>query len=87
MVFNIILGLVLISLGLLMLKFWRSVYNFTGALDFVERWITAGTPAFIRIVGVLLVVIGLGTIFGFWSWLTAPLVDGIRSVTGQNFQQ
>ena len=86
MVLNILIGATMITLGLLMLKFWRSVYNFTGALDFVERWVTAGTPAFIRIVGVLLVVIGLGTIFGFWGWLTAPIVDGVRSLSGQGVQ-
>lgn len=74
----------MLATGLLMLKFWRNVYNFTGAIDFVERLVTAGTPAFIKIMGIALVVIGLGTIFGFWGWLTAPLVDGIKGLSGQN---
>ena len=74
----------MLATGLLMLKFWRNVYNFTGAIDFVERLVTAGTPAFIKIMGIGLVVIGLGTIFGFWGWLTAPLVDGIKGLSGQN---
>lgn len=74
----------MLATGLLMLKFWRNVYNFTGAIDFVERFVTAGTPAFIKIAGIALVVIGLGTIFGFWGWLTAPLVDGIKGLSGQN---
>lgn len=84
MIFNIFLGLAMLATGLLMLKFWRNVYNFTGAIDFVERLVTAGTPAFIKIMGIGLVVIGLGTIFGFWGWLTAPLVDGIKGLSGQN---
>jgi hypothetical protein len=84
MIFNIFLGLAMLATGLLMLKFWRNVYNFTGAIDFVERLVTAGTPAFIKIMGIALVVIGLGTIFGFWGWLTAPLVDGIKGLSGQN---
>jgi hypothetical protein len=82
MLFNIILGLSLMGLGLAMLKFWRGIYNFTGAIDFVERWVAAGTPAFIRIVGVVLVVFGLGMTFGIWTWLTQPIADGVKSLSG-----
>lgn len=49
MLFNIFLGMFLMAVGLVILKFWRNIYNFTGAIDFVERIVTAGTPAFIRI--------------------------------------
>ena len=87
MIFNIFLGLGLMGLGLLTLKFWRNVYNFTGALDFVEKWSTAGTPAFIRIVGVILVIFGLGMIFGLWTWITQPFADGVKSLGGSELKR
>ena len=87
MLFNIFLGFALLALGILMLRFQRSIYNFTGAIDFVERFWHAGTPSFIRIVGVALVIIGLGMMFGFWGWLTQPLADSVKSLTGSNLQK
>lgn len=75
------------ALGLAMLKFWRNIYNFTGAIDFVERWVTAGTPAFIRIIGVILVVFGLGMTFGIWSWLTQPVADAVKGLGGTELQK
>lgn len=87
MLFNVFLGIFLMAVGLTMLKFWRNIYNFTGAIDFVERWVTAGTPAFIRILGVVLVVFGLGMVFGVWSWLTQPIADSVRVLTGSELQK
>ena len=84
--FMIILGLSFFSAGILMLKFNRPVYNFTGNIDFVERWVTAGTPAFLKIVALLLVIIGMGMVFGIWGWLTQPIADGLRSTFGGGVQ-
>jgi hypothetical protein len=82
MLFNIFFGIFLMAVGLTMMKFWRNIYNFTGAIDFVERLVTAGTPAFIRILGVVLVIFGLGMTFGIWSWLTQPIADSVKGLTG-----
>lgn len=75
------------AIGLLLLKFALNVYNFTGPIDFIERWVTAGTPAFIKILGVILVILGMGTIFGIWAWLTDPLVEGVKDLTGSNLKK
>lgn len=80
--FTILLGIGMIGVGILMLKYHQQVYNFTGSLDFVDRWVTAGTPAFLRIFAVALVIIGLGMVFGVWGWLTQPISDGFRDAFG-----
>lgn len=80
--FNFLLGAALLALGIVIVRFAQNIYNFTGAMDFVERWIRAGTPAFIRIVGVVLVIFGLGMMVGLWGWLTQPIADGVKSLSG-----
>lgn len=84
--FTVILGLTLMALGIFMLKYWQAVYNFTGGIDMIEKWSPAGTPAFIRISAALLVIFGLGMIFGLWTWITQPFVDGVKGLSGQGIQ-
>ncbi|MEI7819226.1 MAG: hypothetical protein WCI47_03865 [bacterium] len=80
--FPIFIGLIMVILGTLMLRYTQQIYNFTGALDFVENKVTAGTPGFIKLFGLALVLIGLGTIFGLWTFLTDPLGDSLKSMFG-----
>ena len=80
--FTFLLGLGLVAVGVLMLKFHRPLYNFTGNLDFIERWVTAGTPAFLKIFAVILVIVGMAMAFGLFGWLTQPLSDGFRDAFG-----
>lgn len=70
----------MIVIGFLVLKFHEQVYNFTGAIASVERHITAGTPAFIKLVGASLVILGIGTMIGMWDWILTPVGDAIRSM-------
>lgn len=84
--FTIFLGIFLVALGIAMLKYWQAVYNFTGGIDIIEKWSPAGTPAFIRIFAALLVLFGLGMIFGLWTWLTQPFAEGVKGLSGQGIQ-
>lgn len=82
MLFNFFLGLALVGFGIVIVKFQQNIYNFTGAIDFVEQYFHAGTPAFIKIVGVVLVIFGLGMMVGLWGWLTQPFAEGVKSLSG-----
>ncbi len=85
--FTILLGLGMMIVGILMLRFHQAVYNFTGSLDFIDRWVTAGTPAFLKLFSLALIIIGMGMVFGIWTWLTQPLSDGFRDAFGGGTKQ
>ena len=75
----ILLGLFLIVLGTVMLVFNREIYGFTGGIDFVEHYFRAGTPAFLKLFSLALVLIGIMMATGFGSWLTKPLSNAFDS--------
>ena len=81
------LGVLLLVIGFLLLQFHQQVYNFTGELDFVVRWVPAGTTSFIKLVGVVLVILGMGMMFGLWTWLTQPIADAFSSAFGGKIRQ
>jgi len=74
-VMNIIWGLIWIAVGMAMLIYNRQLYNFTGAIDFIESHWTAGTPSFLKLFAVALVIIGLSLATGVGGWLISPITD------------
>lgn len=68
----------MIVLGTLDLVFARQVYNFTGAIDFVESHFPGYTQGFIKLVGVVLVIVGLLFFTGVGGSITGPLFEGIQ---------
>ncbi len=63
-----------------MLVFNRQIYGFTGGIDFVESHFRAGTPSFLKLVSVVMVLIGLFMATGLFGWLTAPIAHSINSL-------
>ena len=79
----IILGLVMLVIGALMVVFAQQVWDFTGAIDFVESKFPGNTKAFIQIVGVVLVIIGLLFLTGVGGFITQPIFDQVSHLFGQ----
>ena len=72
------LAWILIPVGILMVVYANKIYFFIGEIEFAERWMpTGGTPAFIKIMGLLLT-------FGAFSWIIGG-GDGIRSILAKFF--
>lgn len=84
---NVFIGLAILGLGILIVRYTQNIYNFTGGLDFIENIFHAGTPTFLRLTGIVLVVFGLGMIFGIWNWLTQPIADALKNLTGANLKK
>ena len=80
MLLSIFLGITLVIVGILTVQFHKQIYNFTGALAFVERRVTAGTQSFIKLFGAILVIIGIGLTFGLFDWLGVLLGEAVRSM-------
>lgn len=67
-------------LGTLTLVFAQQIYNFTGAIDFVESRMPGYTRSFIKLMGVLFVIVGLLFLTGVATVVTDPLFEGIQRV-------
>ncbi len=72
---NFIWGIVWIAVGTAMLIYNRQIYSFTGAIDFIESHWTAGTPSFLKLVAIALVLMGLFMVTGVGDWIIAPFAD------------
>ena len=65
-------------LGTLTLVFAQQIYNFTGAIDFVESRMPGYSRSFIKLMGVLFVIVGLLFFTGVATVVTDPLFEGIQ---------
>jgi len=81
---NILLGLLFLGLGIAMVVFAQQIWNFTGAIDFVEKYMPGNTKAFIQLVGVVIVILSLFFITGLGSTITGPIGDTLGKLFGQS---
>jgi len=79
---TILLGLGFLLLGTVTVIFAQNIWNFTGAIDFVESKFPGNTKAFIQLVGVILILLGILFITGLASSVTGPISDTLSKVTG-----
>lgn len=78
-----LIGIALLGIGICFVIFAQNIWNFTGSIDFVEKYFPGNTRAFIQLVGVIMVILGMLFITGLASWLTEPLADTIGKLFGQ----
>jgi uncharacterized membrane protein YidH (DUF202 family) len=64
-------GALIVVVGILVVVFSENIYNFTGAIDFVERHAPGNSRNFIKLLGIIVIIIGIivfsgagGLIFG-----------------------
>jgi hypothetical protein len=72
---NILLGLIIISTGIAVLRFRYQIYQFTGDWDWAIKYLGGnGTVVAIILIGMLL--IGAGTAYPFWVFegMNSPIV-------------
>ena len=72
----------MLALGIVMVIFRQQIYNFTGQIDFIESWFPGGTHSAEMVFGLALCLLGILFITGVGSWLTGPITDQLRGVTG-----
>lgn len=70
---QIAVGIIMLIVGVLFVIFSENIYNFTGALDFVERRFPGNSRGFIKLLGVLLIILGVITFTGLWVAIFRPL--------------
>jgi uncharacterized membrane protein YidH (DUF202 family) len=77
---NFLIGIVLAIIGTLVLVFAQQIYNFTGAIDFVESRMPGYSKGFIKLMGIVMVVVGVLFFTGVGGFITQPILEGIQGV-------
>lgn len=80
---TILLGLAFLVIGALAVIFAQNIWNFTGAIDFVESKFPGNTKAFIQLVGIVLILLGILFATGLGSSVTGPISDTLSSIFGR----
>ncbi len=80
---TILLGLGFLVVGVLLVVFAQQVWNFTGAIDFVESKFPGNTKAFIQLTGVILILLGILFITGLGENLTGPIGETLGKAFGR----
>ena len=78
----LITGIVLLPIGICFVIFAQNIWNFTGSIDFVEKYFPGNTRAFIQLLGIIMILLGMLFITGIGNWLTEPLYDTLENVFG-----
>ena len=73
-------GLILLALGVVTVIFAQNIWNFTGAIDFVENKFPGNTKAFIQLSGIVLVILGLLFLTGLGDGFTGPIGETLGKV-------
>ena len=73
MITQIIIGIIMVLVGILIVVFSEQIFNFTGSIGFVENHFPGNSRAFIKLMGILLVLLGVMTFSGLWAVIFKPL--------------
>ncbi len=65
-------GIPMIIIGVLIVLFSEPIYNFTGAIEFIERRSAGGSRGFIKLFGVIVIILGILTLTGVGGILLDP---------------
>ena len=80
---NLIIGIIMVVLGVLVLKYTYAVANFTGRVEWIEDKLGGGTTFGVyKLLAVFMVIIGLLIITG----LGGPIVDAVFEPLGDSFR-
>lgn len=63
---HIIIGVITVIVGFFMIWKTESFYNFVGALDWAERHFAGGTRAFLKLLGVVIILVGFLITFNLY---------------------
>ena len=77
-----ITGLVILPIGICFVIFAQNIWNFTGSIDFVEKYFPGNTRAFIQLLGIVMVLLGMLFITDLSNWLIQPISDTVGNIFG-----
>ena len=77
---NFAIGTVMIIFGLLMVVFFEPIYSFTGPIAFAERYSAGSSRNFIKLIGAVLIILGIIVFSGIWIYIALPLQSWLRSI-------
>lgn len=66
---HIIIGIITVIVGFFLIWKTEAFYNFTGALDWAERHFAGGTRAFLKVLGVVVILAGFMIMFNLYYGL------------------
>jgi len=79
MVHRFIVGLIVVALGVIGLKFSYQIMNFTGAIDWIENKLGGGsTYTVIKIISMVMIIGGIIYMSGLGSLILRPIVTPIN---------
>jgi len=78
----IIWGIIFIIAGIATVNFTQHIYNFTGKIDFIESHFPGNTFSFIKLIGVILVLVGIFMVTGLFGFITKPISDALNNIFG-----
>ena len=81
---NILWGAVILIVGLIIIVFAEPIYNFTGAIDFVESRSAGSTRGFIKFVGVIMTISGILFMTGTLGFILGPFAETLLGIFGLN---
>lgn len=77
---NFAIGAVMVIFGLLMVVFFEPIHSFTGPINFAERHSPGSSRNFIKLIGVVLIILGIVIFSGAWIFIAAPLQNWLRGI-------
>jgi uncharacterized membrane protein YidH (DUF202 family) len=80
---TILLGLAFLVVGVLTVMFAQQIWNFTGAIDFIDSKFPGNTRAFIQLTGIVLVLLGILFVTGLGASLTDPIGQTFGQIFGR----
>lgn len=66
MITRIIIGFIVVVVGFFMIWKTEAFYNFTGAIDWAEQHFSGGTRSFMKLLGVVVILVGFSIMFNLY---------------------
>lgn len=66
MITRIIIGFIVVVVGFFMVWKTEAFYNFAGAIDWAERHFSGGTKSFLKLLGVVVILVGFMIMFNLY---------------------
>jgi hypothetical protein len=83
---TIIWGILVIITGILGVVFTEQIYNFTGAIGFIENKFPGNSRAFIKLLSFVIVLVGILLLTGTSNFITGALGNFFSSLFNFNRQ-
>jgi len=77
---NFAIGTVMVIFGISMVIFFEPIHSFTGPIEFAERHSPGSSRNFIKLIGIVLIILGVIVFSGVWIYIALPLQTWLRGI-------